>query len=83
MYRKIFTPSKLNSNIPFAIPSEWYGQLVEVIVFPISDTDGQAQHNLTTQERKRKREELNKILDEYPLNLSGFKFNRDEANDYD
>ena len=83
MYRKIFTPSKLNSNIPFAIHSEWYGQLVEVIVFPINDADVQAQHNLTMQEKRRKRDELNKILDEYPLDLSGFKFNRDEANDYD
>jgi len=83
MYRTIFTPSKLNNNIPFAIPSEWYGQLVEVIVFPIKDADVQAQQNLTMQEGRKKREELNKILDEYPLNLSGFKFNRDEANDYD
>jgi len=57
---------------------------VEVIVFPIYDTDRQAQQNrLMVQERKKRREELNKILDLYPLNLSGFKFNRDEANDYD
>jgi hypothetical protein len=83
MYRRIFTPSKLNSNIPFAIPSEWYGKLVEVIVFPVGDTDEQTQQTLTMQERRRKRAELNKVLDEYPLNLSGFKFNRNEANDYD
>jgi hypothetical protein len=83
MYRTIFTPSKLNNNIPFAIPSEWYGQLVEVIVFPINDSDGLTKQNLTMQERNKKREKLNKILDEYPLHLSGFTFNRDEANDYD
>jgi hypothetical protein len=83
MFRTIFTPSRLNNNIPFAIPNEWYGQLVEVIAFPIGDADGQAQKNFTMQEKGKKREELNKILDEYPLNLSGFKFNREEANEYD
>ena len=35
MYRQIFIPSEQNNYIPFTIPNEWYGQLVEVIVFPI------------------------------------------------
>ena len=83
MYRKIFIPSEQNSNIPFVIPNEWYGQKVEVLVFPIGDVYGQTQQDFALQENKKKRDELNKILDKYPLNLSGFKFNRDEANDYD
>ncbi|GHT53536.1 hypothetical protein FACS189446_1200 [Bacteroidia bacterium] len=36
MYRQIFTPSEQNSRIPITIPHEWYGRLVEVIVFPVS-----------------------------------------------
>jgi len=84
MYRQIFTPSEQNSNIPIVIPNEWYGQQVEVIVFPVYDTGGQSQQELLTiEERRKKREEFNKLLDKYPLDLSGFKFNRDEANDYD
>jgi len=34
MYRKIFIPSEVNSNIPFVIPREWYGREVEVVFFP-------------------------------------------------
>ena len=34
MYRHVFTPTAANHNIPFKIPKEWYGQAVEVIVFP-------------------------------------------------
>jgi len=36
MYRQIFIPNEYNNYIPFTIPHEWYGQMVEVIVFPIS-----------------------------------------------
>ena len=39
MYRKIFTPNEQDSSIPLAIPREWYGQPVEVIIFPLVDTD--------------------------------------------
>jgi len=35
MYRQIFIPNEKDNYIPFTIPNEWYGQLVEVIVFPI------------------------------------------------
>ena len=83
MYRTIFIPSEQNNNIPFVIPNEWYGQKVEVLVFPVFGTEEQAKQELSVQERRKKREELNKLLDKYPLDLSNFKFNRDEANDYD
>ncbi|MDR0834808.1 MAG: hypothetical protein LBN93_11635 [Candidatus Symbiothrix sp.] len=36
MYRQIFTPSKKNSKVSIAIPHEWYGQMVEIIAFPVS-----------------------------------------------
>ena len=81
MYRKIFTPSEQNSNIPVVIPSAWYGQQVEVLVFPIVEGNEQSkQEELSVQERRKKREEL---LNKYSIDLSNFKFNRDEANDYD
>ena len=83
MFRKIFTPNKQNNSIPFVIPSEWYGQMVEVIVFPVRDTIGRGKPDFKRNDKRQSREELNQILDEYPLDLSNFKFNRDEANNYE
>jgi hypothetical protein len=36
MYRQIFKPTEYDHTIPIAIPREWYGQSVEIIVFPIT-----------------------------------------------
>ena len=80
MYRTIFTPSKQNCHVPITIPNEWYGQKVEVIAFPVYDMHEQVKQESSVPERRRKREEL---LNRYPLDLSNFKFNRDEANDYE
>ena len=33
--------------------------------------------------KSAKRKQLDKLLDKYPVDLSNFKFNRDEANNYD
>jgi hypothetical protein len=78
MYRKIFTPSEQNSSIPFTIPQEWYGRPIEIIAFPVGAAELPQQVSVE-QSRRKKREEL---LDKYLIDLSGFKFNRDEANDY-
>jgi len=80
MYRQIFIPNEQNNNIPFVIPREWYGQPVEIIAFPVCNADEQSQQNSAVQERRKKREEL---LNRYVIDLSNFKFNRDEANNYD
>ena len=37
MFRQVFTPTEGNNAIPAVpIPREWYGQEVEIIIFPIS-----------------------------------------------
>jgi len=37
MFREVFIPSEENNIIqPVTIPREWYGQEVEVIIFPIN-----------------------------------------------
>ena len=74
MYRQIFIPNEQNSFIP--IPQEWYGRKIEVIAFPITE-------DATEQSISSKRKKLDKILDRHLISLAGFKFNRDEANDYD
>jgi len=82
MLRKIVSADMLTPI--FDLPWASRGAQVEVIVLPVYGADRQAQQDqLAVQERRRRREELNRVLDKYPLDLSGFKFNRDEANDYD
>ena len=74
VYRQIFTPNVENINI--SIPHEWRGMNIEVIAFPVKNTEKQ----MSVEEKRKKRKEL---LDKYSIDLSDFKFNRDEANDYD
>ena len=77
MYRQIFTPNKDNINIP--IPNEWKGMNIEVIAFPIVSNEAIGKQ-ISNVEKRKKRDEL---LDRYLIDLSDYKFNRDEANDYD
>ena len=37
MYRTVFTPTETDNVIPFNIPREWYGQEIEVLVFPVKN----------------------------------------------
>jgi len=82
MYRQIFTSPVGNLVLP--IPQSWYGQPIEVIAFPVNETlNEENSHALLSDkvaENRRKREENNR---KYSMDLSNFKFNRDEANDYE
>ncbi|MCL2041783.1 MAG: hypothetical protein FWG84_07075 [Bacteroidales bacterium] len=79
MVRKIVNADMLTPI--FDLPWASRGTQVEVIVFPAYSADRQAQQDqLAIQERRKRREEL---LDKYSIDLSNFKFNRDEANDYE
>jgi len=63
MLRQIMVPSRENSSI--ALPTEWYGREVEIIVFPL----------------ETHQPNVSKELPHYiGLNMPDFKFNRDEAN---
>ena len=36
MFRQVFTPTEDNNSIPsVSIPREWYGQEIEILVFPV------------------------------------------------
>lgn len=80
MYRQIFTATETNNQIPINIPQEWYGMDVEVIAFPIARSFLANNDDVKIEENNKKREEM---LKKYSFNMSDFKFNRDEANDYD
>ena len=76
MYRQIFTSERNIINIP--IPNEWEGMDIEVIAFPV--TFGEIRQEVSMEDKRRKR---NNLLDKYLIDLSDYKFNREEANNYD
>ena len=84
MYRQIFTSPVGNLVLP--IPQSWYGQPIEVIAFPVNETLNEADSHALLSDRvaenRRKREENSK---KYAVSFSslGYKFNREEANNYD
>jgi len=77
MYRQIFTPDRDSINIP--VPNEWKGLNIEVIAFPITP-EKYTREEASISEKRKKR---NDLLDKYLIDLSDFKFDRDEANDYE
>ena len=78
MYRTIFTPTEVDNLLQFDIPREWYGRNVEVIVFPIDV------HQITSQDIERnEKNKFKAIPSKYLFDTKNFKFNRDEANDYE
>jgi hypothetical protein len=80
MYRQVFTPTEQDIKIP--IPPEWYGQSVEVFAFLVSISAALPQQ-VSDATKAQHRKEIDELFDKYPIDLSNFKFDRDEANDYD
>jgi len=80
MYRTIFTPTETDNMIPISIPREWYGLNIEVIVFPLDITPQQTKIRETVNNDVRK---FKAIPSKYLFDTRDFKFNRDEANDYE
>lgn len=78
MYRKIFI--SLEGDIQISIPRNWYGRNVEVIAFPVAEEQIEKIPPRKVSEARKKREEMNR---RYSMDLSNFKFNRDEANNYE
>ena len=79
MYRTIFTPSETDSVIPFSIPREWYGRDIEFIVFPLD----MPQTDLLSETVQKNNFQFKKLPAKYLFDTKNFKFNRDEANDYE
>jgi hypothetical protein len=75
MYRQIFIPNGQNISIP--VPQQWWGRKIEVIAYPVSKDTAEEQSPAA------KRKKLDALLDQHLFNLRDFKFNRDEANEYD
>jgi hypothetical protein len=80
MYRQVFTPNERNNAV--VIPREWYGEKIEVIVFPIVGSSRKVESRAIPF-RNQRLQEIRSITNDIRIDLSNFKFNRDEANNYD
>ena len=84
MFRKIFVSPV--GNLIITIPQSWYGQKIEVIAFPVNDMlnvpNSPALISDRIAENRKKREENSR---KYSVSFRalGYKFNREEANNYD
>jgi hypothetical protein len=70
MLRQIMIPSKENSTI--SIPSEFYGKEVEILIFPFKNVKSD-----------QNSDNINDIFNKYLFTFDNYKFNRDEANNYE
>ena len=75
MYKTVFTPTEVDNIISFNIPREWYGRNVEVIAFPL-DLPETPIHDTAKNKFKA-------IPKKYLFDTKNFKFDRDEANNYE
>jgi hypothetical protein len=70
MLRQVMVPSEENSTI--SIPSEFYGTEVEILVFP-------SYHKKASQNSGN----IKDLFAKYLYSFDNYKFDRDEANDYE
>ena len=70
MLRQVMIPSKENSTV--SIPAEFYGTEVEILVFPFNN-----------KKTNQNSDSINDIFDKYLYSFGNYKFNRDEANNYE
>jgi hypothetical protein len=73
MYRAIITPKETKLTID--LPEELIGKPVEVLAFELLKTE-QGQ-----QRKKPSAEEIDLFYKKYQIDMSNFRFNRDEANE--
>ncbi len=81
MVRQIVIPE--NTRLVIDLPEEYIGKSVEVLAFPLSEPDFNPAEDSTEAEKKAQVERLKIALKGYTFNSGGYKFNREEANDYE
>jgi hypothetical protein len=76
MIRQIIIPTEKTFTIE--LPEEFIGKQVEVLAFELNSNI-----EISDEPKYKTIEELKKAFEPFTINMEGFKFNRDEANDYD
>ena len=72
MYRAIITPKE--TTLTIELPEQLVGKAVEVLAFELEKSQQQPR-------KKPSAEEINLFYASYQIDMSGYKFNRDEANE--
>lgn len=80
MVRQIVVPE--DTRLVLDLPEEFIGKRVEITATPLEETESSLAEP-TDAEREARRQRLEKALEGYRINMGGYKFDRDEANDYD
>ena len=78
MYRTVFTPSETDSIFPFLVPREWYGRDIEFIAFPLD-----LSKTILRETIKKSEPAFRSMQPQYLFSTKNFKFNRDDANNYE
>src|SRR5271156_2013048 len=79
MLRQIITP--LESSFTIQLPKEMLGKTVEIIAFELKE--GNKGLPLDEKDKQQRIKRIEGITKNSLVDMSTFKFNRDEANDYD
>lgn len=74
MYRQIITPQKTEFTVTF--PLEFVGKEVELIAFTLKESASKIENNTEARD-----EALEYLKNSMRIDLSNFKFDRDEANE--
>jgi hypothetical protein len=69
------------NSITLKLPDDLVGKTIEVIAFEIDQISPSEKPGDI--EKSKRIEAIDKALSKYRVDLSGFKFDRDEANDYE
>ena len=77
MIRTILKPTK--RDLLIRLPEHLIGKMIEVIAFEVDESPVVKKG----QSKKTSVEQLKKELAEFSFNSGGYKFDRDEANDYE
>lgn len=81
MVRQIVVPEKPRLSID--LPEEYVGKSIEVLAFPLNETENSPLEEPSDAELDARVARLKKALEGLTFNSGGYKFNREEANDYD
>ncbi|MEO8884978.1 MAG: hypothetical protein ABI367_02875 [Mucilaginibacter sp.] len=70
-----------NNQLTLQLPNDMVGKMIEVIAFEIDQIT--PSKNTNDLEKAEKIAAIDKALSKHRVDLSNFKFDRDEANDYE
>ena len=78
LFRKVYKPHS-KKDLMLQLPDEYIDKEIEVIAFSVNEKD---ELNKGSRE-KLTMDEVERFFDNYRTDLSGFSFNRNDANDYE